>query len=115
MQYDIIYSTSNTKDVKFKARLVGIINNEETRALLNTANAPKAVFTSASLNPNKDYTNATGKRLVLASTTLKKHRRVLIVTPEVSFISFRYSGGKKSICFHTVAHDEFAIMTDDID
>lgn len=111
--YKVIYSNKNKdKNVEFKARLVGVINNEEARAILNTDNAPKAVFTSASLDPSKNYVNVTGKRLVLASTTLKKDKRVIIITPEILFVTFRYAPENKYVCFHTAANDRFDIAID---
>jgi len=111
MDYNIIYKTKNNRETAFTARLVGIINNEEARAILNTKRAPRAVFTSASLDPTANSTKIAGKRLVLASTTLKKNRKVILITPELSFVSFRFSGTKKSICYHTINHEEFAITT----
>jgi len=111
MRREIFYKKKNHKEVKFEGRLVGIINDEEARAILNTKNAPRAVFTSASLDPHVGYSKVVGKRLVLASTTLRKNQRVIIITPEISFTSMRFNGnGKSSICFHTVNHEEYRII-----
>jgi hypothetical protein len=78
---------------KFKGRLVGLIDEEECRALLNVKDAAKKVFTSESVNKETVETSlAQRKRFVVACED-----RTIFISPRIRYTSW-ISGGRILRC-----------------
>jgi len=88
----------------FSGRLVGIIDEEECQAVVNTPSAGRRIFSVSSLSFCEISTDIYGKRIVIATCNRKKpvYEREIFITPKIKWIYFIHpykvvecSGGNK--------------------
>lgn len=68
---------------KLKGRLVGIVSDEECRAILNTEGAAKKIFTSEGIDPEGVNGSMYGKRFVIACED-----RTIFISPKFKCLSW---------------------------
>jgi hypothetical protein len=88
---DNIEVTINEKE-KFTGRLIGIITEEECRAVMNTEDAARKLYSAESVSLTDVSNVINKKRFVIATDDYSsdKHREVFI-SPVIRFLSYRYT------------------------
>jgi hypothetical protein len=91
---DNVKITINGKE-SFTGRLIGLIDKMECRAIMNTENAGRKLFTAESLSMTDIGSVLKDKRFVVATTSYSTDkRREVFISPVIRFLSFRY--GKRT-------------------
>jgi len=78
---------------KFTGRLIGLIGPMDCRALINTEDVAKKVFTAESVVLSDALRDgATEKRFVLATTNYSDDgRREIFISPIIRFLSYKFN------------------------
>lgn len=80
---------------EFTGRLIGLVDNEECRAIMNVKNAARKIFTSETLPLGKIGGMYRDRRFIVATTHYSSDkRREIFISPTIKFLSFRY--GKRT-------------------
>lgn len=75
---------------EFTGRLIGIITQFECRAIINTSDAARKIFSSKSMSISSLPLNCSGKRLVIATSNYSPdQRREIYISPAISFLSWQ--------------------------
>lgn len=82
------YNASANK--KFCGRLIGIVSDEEARAIVNTPGAAKKIFTTAGISIADVSFSSVGMRLVIATEDYSDRSRQVFISPKIR--SAYYSG-----------------------
>lgn len=69
-------------------RLVGLIDNEECRAVINSPGAGKKIFTAADMSMSSVNSSCTGKRFVVATSNYGDTLRKIFISPVIGYISY---------------------------
>jgi len=71
-------------------RMIGLINREECRAVINTPDAGKKVYTSEAIDVETIRGNCPGQRFVIATDNFisDKHERVVFISPIIRYMSY---------------------------
>ncbi len=75
-------------------RLVGFINTEECRAIMNSPEAGKKIFTSADISMDSITSDCYSKRFVIATSDYGNTTRKIFISPTIRYMS--YMGNYKS-------------------
>lgn len=76
--------------VKFTGRLIGVINDEERRAIENTEDAARKIFSAQSIDV-KDLVGPVGRMFVVATSNYSSdNAREIFISPKIRFTSIRY-------------------------
>ena len=101
---DNVEITINNKTV-FAGRLIGVIDAQELRAILNVEDAARKVYSAESVTLD-DVQPLTHKRFVVATSNYSSdHRREIFISPIVQYISYLHT---KKI-FHCADNNEYNI------
>lgn len=75
----------------FTGRLIGIIDDEEYRAINNTKDAARRIFTASSVGL-EDVGNPIGKMFVIATNNFPEHKlaRIIFISPKIRFMTFKF-------------------------
>ena len=76
-------------------RLIGFINNEECRAIMNSPDAGRKVFTSGSMPMNSVTSDCYNKRFVIATSDYGDTTQKIFISPIVRYMS--YMGNHKCL------------------
>ncbi len=74
-------------------RLIGFIDDEECRAVINSPDAGKKIFTSVDISMNSVTSDCYGKRFVVATSDYGDTTRKVFVSPIIKYMS--YMGASK--------------------
>ena len=69
-------------------RLVGFIDDEECRAVMNSPDAGKKIFTSADIPMDQMNSNCSGKRFVVATSDYGDTLRKIFISPVIKYMSY---------------------------
>ncbi len=69
-------------------RLVGFINTEECRAILNSPDAGKKIFTSVDISIDSITSDCYNKRFVIATSDYGNTTRKIFISPIIRYISY---------------------------
>lgn len=89
----------NFKQRRFKGRLLGFIDDEETRAVINTRDAIKRVATAQSVEIHEHNTGLeSGMRFVVITSDMPSDtRRQVFISEKIRVIYFK-NGFKELLC-----------------
>lgn len=73
-------------------RLVGIIDDEECRAVINSPDAGKKIFTSNGISMSLINSECSGKRFVVATSDYGDTTRKIFVSPVIRYMSYMATG-----------------------
>jgi len=94
---DNIRVTINNKE-SFTGRLIGTIDEQECRAIMNTKDAARRLFSAESVKLSDALTILSKKRFVVATIDYSSDkRREVFISPTIKFMSFQY-GNKTLRC-----------------
>lgn len=71
-------------------RLIGIIDNNTCRAIINTPEAGKKIYTTEAMDVDDLKGNYPGMRFVVATDDLipDKHERLVFISPAIRYMSY---------------------------
>lgn len=88
---DNIEITINEKE-KFTGRLIGIITEGECRAIMNTEDAARKLYSAGSVSLTDVSSVLNRKRFVVATSNYSDDkRREVFISPTIRFLSYRYA------------------------
>jgi len=101
------------KEEIVRGRLIGFIDDDECKAIINSEDAPRKIFSSESAAPHDYYGKTTGSRLVFVIYELddgKNLNRKVFISPVIKSMSYvkgdpKYDCGKKSLFLETNGND----------
>lgn len=81
---------NDNRDIReFTARIIGFIDDEDTKAICNTEDSGRKIFHSDAYEYKEVTSSITyHKRVVFASSDYKRGERLVVITPKVNFLSF---------------------------
>jgi S-adenosylmethionine:tRNA-ribosyltransferase-isomerase (queuine synthetase) len=80
---------------KFTGRLIGLITDEECRAVMNTEDAGRKIFSAESVSVHKLESVTSKKRFVVATSNYSTdERREIFISPTIRYMSIRF--GRKT-------------------
>jgi len=100
---NVIIKSENGK--KIHGRLVGLIDEEECRAIMNSNGAAKKISTAETLTYPDVVSDGFGKRAVVITNELDEGDKSLFISPIIKYVS--YCGRSKT--FHCRGKDGFEI------
>lgn len=104
---DNVEITINSKE-KFTGRLIGIINHDECKAIMNSDESAKKIFSSESISLN-DVSTAINKRFVIATTSYSDDGdREVFISPSIRSVEYT-SFPKKFRIFKCSDDNEYKI------
>ena len=81
---------------KFKGRLIGMIAEDECRAVMNTEDAARKIFSAESVSVEKLESIIRNKRFVIATSDYSTDkRREIFISPVIRYMSIRF--GQKTL------------------
>lgn len=81
----------NNKE-SFTGRLIGVIDEQECRAIMNTGDAARRIFSAESVQLDNVSNILRKKRFVIATTDYSSDkRREIFISPIIRFLSYKYS------------------------
>jgi hypothetical protein len=87
---DNIKVTINGKE-SFTGRLIGVIDEQECRAIMNTEDAARRIFSAESVHLGESAMFSK-KRFVIATTDYSgDRRREVFISPVIRFLTYRYT------------------------
>jgi hypothetical protein len=88
---DNIRVTINDKE-SFTGRLIGVIDEQECRAIMNTEDAARRIFSAESVKLSEVLNVLRKKRFVIATTDYSSDkRREVFISPIIKFLSWKYA------------------------
>jgi alpha-galactosidase/6-phospho-beta-glucosidase family protein len=76
---------------RFTGRLIGLVDEEECRAVLNTEDAARKIFTAESVTVFDLESVIRNKRFVVATTDYSSDkRREIFISPVIRYMSFKF-------------------------
>lgn len=92
----------NYKPAKsFTGRLIGLMDREETRAVVNTPDAARKIYTSADISIGDLSTStvfSSGVRFVIATDDYTDLKRIVFISPIIRFTSLIHKGRIYTCC-----------------
>lgn len=97
-----------------RGRLIGFINDDECKAIINSKDAARKIFSSESASPHDYYGRTMGSRLVFVIYELNNDRNLnkkIFISPVIKSIAYNsgdpeYNCGKKSFFLETNSSDK---------